>query len=705
LDTLILHIIHEALIREAIILSNTNEKLKKERISIKLKLILSHILIVVVPIVIIVIILTSQASSKLLEKVNSSNLAYVSEVNKNIDGKIESIENVTKIILADMDLNATMSKDISDYESKSAMMADRKMHFSVKMDALMFSNKFIKNIFFVKEDEILGSIAFRSKTFLEDFNQSEIRQKVLDQKGVLWFYDLYDTDYIYVMRDIKNLQTSKSSGILVIQVIKDLFFENLSSNFGDLAQLAILDSTGKIVVTPKEQVDLGEIKYFHQITKNDTAVPENESALIGTFTTTEGVEAETAVLYAKSSNGWIYILQIPVSEFIGDIQTIKLLAFVLTGIVILFSFFVGIFMSVSISKPINYIRKLIKRVEQGDLTVQSHYSGKYEIGQLSLSFNHMTMNMKTLLNDVGTVVEKVSRNSNELNKIAENSASTSKEVMEAVESVTSGATEQAKETEKSTIVIKELVGQFNATEQHFSYVVQATNKTKEASEDAKQTLETLNVTTNDTLELSQNIQNDIRNLVHKFQEISGIIGMIDGISEQTNLLALNAAIEAARAGESGKGFAVVADEVRKLAVQSSEAVKSISTIILSINEETTKTEKMISNGASIYAKQETAVKNTETIFKEIVKNMDTIIKEVNFVYGLLEELDVIQVHATESITSIAAIAQESAAAMEEVLASGQEQMESAEQLVNMSMDLGDTISIMGEHMKQFTIED
>jgi methyl-accepting chemotaxis protein len=38
------------------------------------------------------------------------------------------------------------------------------------------------------------------------------------------------------------------------------------------------------------------------------------------------------------------------------------------------------------------------------------------------------------------------------------------------------------------------------------------------------------------------------------QEISSIVGVIDGIAFQTNLLALNAGVEAARAGDAGKGL-------------------------------------------------------------------------------------------------------------------------------------------------------
>lgn len=684
-------------------LQNKKSNNRSQLLSIKAKLILSHILIAVLPITIIVVILTSQASSSLVDKVNSSNTAYVNKVTNIFDNKLLSIEDNSKMILVDMDMNRVLGKGPSDYDNDFYMMNDRQQNISKKVESMLFTNSLIVNIFFIKDDEIIGSVTGDQKDLYKTFGDSQEKKKVTEAgEKPVWFHDLYGTNDLFLMRNIKKLNSDESIGTMVIEVRKDLLLNDLRiSDFNNMDESSLLDFSGQVIMVAKDNGDMKNADFNNELIQTIKADP-NET--VGSYTTTTGIENESMILFSLLSNGWVYALKIPTSAILGDITRLKDVALILTLFFMIIAVFIGIFIAISISKPIDYIRKKMKLVEQGDLTVQSKYTGKHEIGQLSQSFNHMMSNMRTLIEEVGTVVERVSINSSELSTISEVSALSSKEVMQAVESVADGASEQAKDAENAALIVRDLVNQFNATEEHFTYVVKATNSTKDASENAKSTLDTLNLSTKDTMELSRKIEMDMSLLVGRFDEISGIIGMIDGISEQTNLLSLNAAIEAARAGESGKGFAVVADEVRKLAVQSKEAAKSISQIISDINEAITMTQKMIQEGSTIYTKQEKAVTNTGVIFKEIITNMDTIMREVNLVYELLNGLDHVQINATNSITSIAAIAEESAASIEQVLANGQEQLVTVEQLVNVSSELNNVITILRQQMEQFNIQ-
>jgi methyl-accepting chemotaxis protein len=141
-------------------------------------------------------------------------------------------------------------------------------------------------------------------------------------------------------------------------------------------------------------------------------------------------------------------------------------------------------------------------------------------------------------------------------------------------------------------------------------------------------------------------------LSHRAKEIINIIGVIDDIAEQTNLLALNASIEAARAGEQGKGFAVVAEEVRKLAARSSSATRSITDLLVTIQNEAEQATSSLSNSTNSVGDAKSNIQtfgtNFESAFNEsniVGTKMKAHISELEFYFSkishsrsLLEEL-------------------------------------------------------------------
>lgn len=153
----------------------------------------------------------------------------------------------------------------------------------------------------------------------------------------------------------------------------------------------------------------------------------------------------------------------------------------------------------------------------------------------------------------------------------------------------------------------------------------------------------------------------IGTLTDSSRNISRIIRVIDEIAFQTNILALNAAVEAARAGEAGMGFAVVADEVRNLAQRCAKAASETSGLIEETIRQSTAGKARLDDMSHVIQELTPVATSTRSRLEQVRLGSLEQTKGIN-------QINTTMGHLGQATQAVAASAEESAAASEEIYA-------------------------------------
>lgn len=307
---------------------------------------------------------------------------------------------------------------------------------------------------------------------------------------------------------------------------------------------------------------------------------------------------------------------------------------------------------VIVSRSLRRLHNIVKaadQVAQGNMSIESLNSiEKDEFGQLSRSFNTMSLNLRNLVQRVYDSSEQVAESSRDMLKITEQSSEASTQIALSIEKVATGSESQVSTIAETANAIEQLSARTQQVAASSNDIALLTARTAQTTDKGQEAINKVIMQMDSINQKTGQVQQSVQKLAESSDQISEIINVITGITEQTNLLALNAAIEAARAGEQGRGFAVVADEVRKLAEQSKEAAQQIALLIQA-------------NGENIH---------------EAVMAMDSEIKDVQAGIGIVDTAGKSFLEITELVLQVSNQLQEISATTQE-MASGTEQLVSS----------------------------
>ncbi|UOQ85150.1 methyl-accepting chemotaxis protein [Gracilibacillus salinarum] len=367
-------------------------------------------------------------------------------------------------------------------------------------------------------------------------------------------------------------------------------------------------------------------------------------------------------------------------------------------------FVLFIIMNRHISRNIQQVISISNQIAAGDLRAATvAYDGKDEIGQLAQSVNRLGDNLRQIVSKVATVSDTVSQQSEVLSHSAGEVRTGTEQIASTMQELASGSETQANHAGSVAAKMNDFSLKVQEANENGRHIESSSTGVLTMTKDGQQMMESSVQQMGRVHSIVQASVEKVRGLDVQTKEISQLVAVIKDIAEQTNLLALNAAIESARAGEHGKGFAVVADEVRKLAEQVAHSVTDITTIVNTIQAESSNVTNSLEEGYSEVTAGSEQIKQTGSTFEQINAAVSEMVDTIRTVTTNLSDMTSSSEQINIAVEEIASISEESAAGVEQTSASAQQASSAMEEVSVNSKDLSLLAEELNEAVKQFKL--
>ncbi|UPG65135.1 methyl-accepting chemotaxis protein [Metabacillus endolithicus] len=439
--------------------------------TLKSRIIMFLLLFTIIPSLIIGNVVYFVSKNTIEDKVSTMNEDISAQVTKNVNNSLKEIENLTLVPFSNLELMEKLEsvKGLTDYEK-----------FLLHKDAVVFflsitsTNNMAKAMFFINEENTI----FGDEGHAKDLNIESINSNLSEEiqnlsRGVLWKSGI-DGNYeqVYLFRKYNR------DGRLILAADGKLFEKVFESGI---------------------DVSSREITIYNE---DGMVISSNNEELIGTKFEDHKNTQDNLVSIKETENGWNVAVSTSKSYLMKEIQNVLYLVYIIIFAFVLLSVFVSIFLARSMIKPIHRIVEIMKEAEKGDLTHRADYLYKNEVGQLGTSFNNMIDNITIMIEENKKVSAYAVNRSNDLKRIASESASATEQIATAIDEVARGAVSQVDYSEKTNREMKELSSEINEVAGNMVKVSSITETTKKLS---SQSIETIKELTKKSEEMGTNI--------------------------------------------------------------------------------------------------------------------------------------------------------------------------------------------------------
>lgn len=383
---------------------------------------------------------------------------------------------------------------------------------------------------------------------------------------------------------------------------------------------------------------------------------------------------------ALDSRGAMICALIPQANIVGQTTDIQHFSTIMVAAASLVAILLGSLLAKQYGGAIYDIIRRIKKVSDGDLTVEVRTKRKDEFRLLAEGITDMLNHMKLLVSGLKEVDGEITDAAERMAEASDHFLHTSQNIQSEISTMKQGMVQMDKESADCLKQMDYLSGIIGEVADNSDQISRHANSTEAVIETGMNSVTQLKESTGSTIQITSNIIDTIEKLAEKSKSIGDITVAINEIAEQTNLLSLNASIEAARAGEAGKGFAVVAQEIKKLADESIHSSALIVQIVEEIEESTKEAARVAKQAEEIVESQKQAVSLTTDSFHEIGERVTELLKALNLINTNVANMEEERTVTLASITEISGVSAETAAGSANVYTVAKQQLDSIKEL-------------------------
>lgn len=581
--------------------------------------------------------------------------------------------------------NALGEKHLLDYAEDGSLYSQVHARFHDTFRTFLTQKGYYDIFLFAPNGDLVYSV-FKELDYATNLNTGEWKDSDLgnafragmeSEAGDISFFDFkpyapsYDAPASFMSTPI--VRNGQTLGVLVFQMPIDNINSIMSFPSG-------LGETGKSQMFGADYLARSNNRFD---TENQILVTKNDSVAIReALAGKKGVGQSDGKVYAYDyldfyGTRWAIATDKDLSEALASAYTTKQNLILISIAIVLVLAVMGVLFARSISKPLQVMTSVMRKLADNDFSVSVPYQGRGdEVGDIASSvevFKENGMQMEAMQEEQEKLKAKAEIDKKEAAlKLANDFEASVAESIESLGGSSASLSAMAVQMSKSSDDTLSISGQVAAAaveaDTNVQTVAAAAEELAASSDEIARQVEDVARVASQAASDAEVTSASVNQLNELADSIGEVVGAIKDIAEQTNLLALNATIEAARAGEAGKGFAVVADEVKKLA-----------------NETASKTEQIDERVGAI----QTAIRNSVSAVEAIIGNVKKIDEATTSVASAVEEQNAATGEIGRSVSEASIGTQQVSSSIVEVERNASETKTASEAVLGASNEMGE----------------